>query len=132
MLNQDRNGKLHGQVFIQKDFPLPADGRVFLGGMYSFNASGRLVRAANDAEQAGKAIVYALESVDNTGGQDGRKRARCMVHGLAVVPAGSLTAAEIGKSVHAIDDDTLAATSSEGRVFGTLVALDGGLAEVLI
>lgn len=132
-LNKDRSGRLHGQILYQRDYPLPAGGRVYLGGLYSFDMNGQLVRAADDdAAQDGKVIVMALESVDNNGGQDGGRKARCMVRGLAVLPAGPLTNAEAGKTVHAIDDDTLSLTANNDRRVGTLVAVDGALAEVIL
>ena len=132
-LNKDRSGRLHGQIRHQRDYPLPADGRVYLGGLYSFDINGRLIRAAdNDTAQNGKAVVMALESVDNTDGQDGGKKARCMVKGLAVLPAGPLTVADVGRKVHAIDDDTLSLTATNDRTVGTLLAVDGALAEVIL
>ena len=131
-LSKDRSGVLHGQVFCQKDFPLPAGGKVFMGGMYSFDSGGRLIPAADEAVQAEKAVVFALEATDNTSGHDDARKARCLVKGLVVLPAGSLTSADVGKSVHAVGDDTLALASTNGRTVGTLLAVVDGLAEVIL
>ena len=55
-----------------------------------------------------------------------------MVRGTALVPVSSLVQADVGKTVHATSDNTLALTSTNGRSVGRLIAIDGALAVVQI
>ena len=131
MLSKDRRGRLYGRILIQNDFDLPEAGEVYLGGMYRV-VGGMLAVPADAPEQDGCMTVYALERRSNRDGQDRAQRARCLVNGLALVPSGELTEADIGKRVYPRSDDEIAATASEegNQPVGTLLAIDGQLATV--
>jgi hypothetical protein len=131
-LTADRTGPLHEPILELQEFQIAASTTIFLGALCSFNASGFLVPASDAAAQASKRIVLALENVNNSAGANGAKKVRCMTRGTAILPKGALVQADLGKTIHATDDNTLALTSTNSRALGSLVRVDGSLAAVQI
>ncbi len=131
-LTSDRVGDIHETFLAQKRAPVAGGARVFLGGLVSYDANGFCVPVADSTVQAGKAVHYAVESADNSTGASGAKAVMVMTRGTALVSAGLLTAADVGKSAHAIADDTLTLTSTNDRRVGPILAIDGLLAAIQI
>ncbi len=95
--------------------PLPANGKVWQGGMVQINAAGYAVSAS--ATAANVTIGRADETVDNTGGANGDKsvKVRRGVFRFGNSAAGDLIArTEIGKTVYVVDDQTVAKTNNAG------------------
>lgn len=131
-LPHDRTGRIHGPLVLQQDFDLPGDGEVFLGGLYRV-VNGMLVVPAEEQAQDQCITVMALAYGNNKGGQDRAKRVRCMVDGIALMPLGALTAANIGKPIYPDSDDmvTVSAPSVAGNLpAGVLLAVDRSHAKV--
>jgi hypothetical protein len=98
-----------------REVPLPANGKVYQGGMVQITAAGYAASAS--ATAANVTIGRAEETVDNTGGANGDKRIRVRrgVFRFANSAAGDLIArTEIGKTVYVVDDQTVAKTSNAG------------------
>jgi hypothetical protein len=105
--------------------PLPANGKVWQGGMVQVTAAGYAASAS--ATAANVTVGRADETVDNTGGANGDKsvKVRRGVFRYANSAAGDLIArTEIGKDCYVVDDQTVAKTSNTGvrpvagKVFG--------------
>jgi len=125
-LTKDRTGRIHGPIQLQQDFDLPADAEVFRGGLYRV-VNGMLTVPADSTVQDGCITVMALDWQSNQGGQDRGKRTRCMVDGIALLPAGAIAAATIGKSVYPTGDDAVTASApvaTGNRPAGTLLAVE--------
>jgi len=121
-LTAGRTGSIFGTTYIKNTVPLPADGQVFLGGVYGFDANGRLISPTGAATD-NKQLVIARETKDNAGGANDAIAAEVQVLGVATLPAGPLTLADRGKAIFATDDDTLTLTATTGRRVGILLAL---------
>lgn len=129
-LTEDRQDNYHGDIKNQFRAPVAAAAVIYRGALVSFDADGFLVPNADTAAQANKAIHLALESSDNTAGLDGDDTVLVMSHGMACFPVGTLVQADVGKTVHATDDATLALTSTNGRIVGPLDRIEAGQAIV--
>ena len=132
MLSHDRTGRIHGPVTHQQDFDLPAEGEAFMGGLYRV-VDGMLAMPADAAEQDQCITVMALAHGANTGGQDRAKRVRCIVDGVALMPAGDLVAGNVGRPVYPSSDDIVTAsapTELGNQPAGILLAVDGSHAKV--
>lgn len=95
--------------------PLPANGKIFQGGMVQITAAG--YAAAGSATIANVTIGRAEETVDNTGGANGDKsiKVRRGIFRFGNSAAGDLIArTEIGKTVYVVDDQTVAKTNNAG------------------
>lgn len=95
--------------------PLPANGKVYQGGMVQVTAAG--FAAAASATAANVTIGRAEETVDNTGGANGAQSVdvRRGVFRFGNSAAGDLIArTEIGKTVYVVDDQTVAKTNNAG------------------
>ena len=95
--------------------PLPANGKIFQGGMVQITAAG--YAAAASATAANVTIGRAEETVDNTGGANGAVSidVRRGIFRFANSSAGDLIArTEIGKQVYVVDDQTVAKTNNAG------------------
>ena len=98
-----------------REVPLPANGKVYQGGMGQITAAGYAASAS--ATAANVTIGRIEETVDNTGGANGDKRVKVRrgVFRFANSSAGDLIArTEIGKTVYVVDDQTVAKTSNTG------------------
>lgn len=98
-----------------RSVPLPANGKIFQGGMVQVTAAGYAASAS--ATIANITIGRADETVDNTGGANGDKsiKVRRGVFRFANSAAGDLIArSEIGKTVYVVDDQTVAKTDNAG------------------
>ncbi|MEM9493813.1 MAG: hypothetical protein AAGC55_31995, partial [Myxococcota bacterium] len=132
--SKDRTGKIHGPFSYQQDFGLQADGQVYLGGLYRV-VGGLLTVPSDTAAQDGCITVMAMRRGNNQGGQDGAKKVRCMVLGIALMPVGDLTVAAVGKPVYPMEDDGVSAsapTEVGNRPAGVLLTIDGSIAKVLL
>lgn len=95
--------------------PLPANGKVYQGGMVQITAAGYAASAS--ATAANVTIGRAEETVDNTGGANADKsiKVRRGVFRFGNSAAGDLIArTEIGKTVYVVDDQTVAKTNNAG------------------
>ena len=108
-----------------RSVPLPANGKIFQGGMVQVTAAG--YAAAASATAANVTIGRADETVDNTGGANGAKsiKVRRGVFRYANSAAGDAIArTEIGQDCYVVDDQTVAKTDDDGdrpvagKVFG--------------
>lgn len=113
----------------RRSLPLPANGKIWQGGMAQINAAGYLVPAS--ATVANVTVGMARESVDNTGGANGDKSAE-VERGTFYFnnsASGDLIArTEIGKNCYVVDDQTVAKTDSSGTrpVAGKVYDVDAG------
>jgi hypothetical protein len=98
-----------------RSIPLPADGKVWQGGMVQVTAAGYAAPAT--ATAANVTIGRADETVDNAGGANGDKKVKVRrgVFRFANSAAGDLIArSEIGKACYVVDDQTVAKTDNAG------------------
>lgn len=122
-LTSDRTDNFKGRILAQHRIPVAAATTIYLGAMVSADASGYALGAADTAAQASKAIGIALEYSDNSAGANGDETVMVMFAGEAEFPIGSLVQADLLKTVHASDDQTLALTSTNSREVGKLIGL---------
>lgn len=98
-----------------RSVPLPAGGKVWQGGMVQLTAAG--FAASATATAANVTIGRADETVDNTGGLNGAKRAKVRrgVFRYANSAGADLIAlSEVGKDCYVVDDQTVAKTNAAG------------------
>lgn len=103
------------KVGSERSFPLPANGKVYQGGMVQISAAGYAVPGS--ATIANVTIGRAAETVDNAGGANGAVsvKVRRGIFRFANSAAGDLIGrTEIGKTVYVVDDQTVAKTDNAG------------------
>ncbi len=110
-----------------REFPLPANGKVFGGAIVALTAAGYAAGAT--ATAANVTVGRADETADNTGGANGAKRVKVRrgVFRFANSAAGDLIAAsDVGKPCYVVDDQTVAKTDNAGArpVAGTVFDVD--------
>ena len=111
----------------ERQAPVAANARIFLGAMVQINAAGFAIQGS--ATAANVTIGRAEVAVDNTGGANGAltvdvRRGRFRYVNSA---AGDLIArTEIGKPCYVVDDQTVAKTNNAGArpVAGTVYDVD--------
>lgn len=106
--------------------------KIFRGAVCSRDVNGFLAPNADTAAQANKKMYVSLEFVD-TGVDapsvpDGQESVAVLARDTVRLPAGSLVQTDAGLPVHATDDATLANTSVNSRILGTLDYIDGPFA----
>jgi len=116
-----------GEVHTQHKFTVSPGVEVHRHRFYGFNASGQLVKPADAA--TGRAFVYGLQRA--TGDAAATTRALCAVSVIAVIPRATLTAADVGKTVYAVDEQS-AATTDNGKPCGLLLGVTGPDASILL
>ena len=109
-----------GAIRAQYRFPIAPGVNVHPGHFYGFNADGHLV-APGDAS-GDRRIVYAQERA--TGDTAATRKALCAVSVIVIIPKGTLTPADRGKSVFA-DSEQSAVTAANGHPCGVLLDVDG-------
>lgn len=131
----DREGvvdPVHGLIEDQHTFKVAAGAVIFQFTMVSTNSAGWLEPAADIADQAGRAVLVALESADNTTGANGEVEIMCMIRGTARMETGALTQAAVTTVAHVLDDSTLATSSGFTRPIGVVTAWTATRTEVQI
>jgi hypothetical protein len=132
---EDRKGDVQGvlgNILNEQNFEVAAGAVIYAYTMVSTDANGYAVPAADDAAQAGKAVYVALCGADNTGGANGDIDIRCSIRGVGIMEKGAIVQADVMKTVHVLDDQTIALTSTNNRPIGRLLGLDGNRALVQI
>lgn len=130
-LTEDRGPRYLADSINETRKPAAASVTIFIGALVSRDATGNLVPAADVGGQLNRAIGVSRERLDNSAsGSASTEQVTFVTRGVAVVPAGTLTEADEGLLVHAIDDTTLALTSTNGREFGILDKIEEGFAFV--
>ena len=103
------------KVGPERAVPLAANAKVFQGGMVQIAASGYGVAAV--ATVANVTVGVARETVDNTGGAAGAvsvKTRRGVFRFDNSAAGDAIGRTEIGKTVYAVDDQTVAKTDNAG------------------
>lgn len=121
-LAQDRNTPMQEGVLIP--VPIAASTKIYAGSLVAANASGYAVPGSTATTLT--ALGRAEESVDNSAGSAGAKvvTVRRGVFKFANLAADAVTQAELGKTAHIVDDQTVAKTSgtntrsAAGKVLG--------------
>lgn len=127
-----------GQVF--QSWPVKAAAKIYKGSLVSLNAG--FARKGTEAASE-KVVGIALETVDNTDGADGDVEVK-VVSGIEVeLNATSIAAADRGKVVYLVDDNTVDETAGVNSVKvgilhdfisatkGTVYIPPGGMAQSL-
>lgn len=133
--NESRGGALdpvHGKIVNQHDFLVLGGVKIPDNTLFSTDATGYAVQAADVAGQNGRAVLYALEEADNTNGADGAISVRAMIRGTARLEKGALVQADVGFVAHVFDNQTLATSSTQNRPIGIILAVGGNRATVQI
>jgi len=99
--------------------------------MVCVNAAGYAVPAA---DEAGLAFVgYAYEGADNAGGADGDAAVRVWKDGSFLAAKADASQSDISKNVYVVDDNTVALTTTNSILAGTVVETPAaGYVRVLI
>ena len=92
---------------------------IYKGALVKHNAAGFLAPCAPEA--GGKFAGVAYEKVDNSGGSAGDLKGRVLKEGAFLLTSSGLVAADAGKKVYAVDDETVAlAYSPSAQCVGTI------------
>lgn len=103
-------------------YPLKANAVIFKGALVCVDSTGYLV-PASDSDNL-RFVGVAFESVDNTGGANGAKRARVTKRGVFVYHrSGTYTQADVGAVIRAVSDHEVAKTSTHNVLVGTVMEL---------
>lgn len=108
---------------LRRVYPVAADAVIWSGALVCLDADGYATPAA---DTAGLVFVgMAVHRADNTDGVDGAIGVELMVRGDIRVKGSGLTQAGVGRSVCAVDDQTVAAaaTTTNDIPVGTLTAV---------
>lgn len=126
-LTSDRMVMERDGVF--RAFPVEAGKLIYAGALVQLNAAGNAVPASSVAGQV--TLGRAETRADNTGGAAGAiaVKVRRGIFNCVNSPAGAdqITAAMVGATVYAVDDQTVAATSNTNTrsIAGTVYQVDG-------
>ena len=99
--------------------PMAANAVIAVGEMVCANASGYAVPAADAANYT--FLGVALESKDNTGGNDGDLLIRLRRKGVFLLAATSISQADVGQTMYVADKDTFDDSATNNVVCGRLV-----------
>lgn len=119
-LTQDRN--ITRKIGGQAAYPVAAGAKIYAGAMVCLNANGYAVPAA---DQAGLRFVgVAREYVDNIGGANGAKLVLVWREGCFDFAASGMSAADVGKPVFVVDDQTVALATTNGVGCGIITEVE--------
>ena len=119
-LTADRNTTRETQDPQANYAPVAASTTIFRGSIVFNNASGYAVPAEDTANFSLAGV--AREQVDNSAGANGDKTVELYSSGIFHFAHSGLVQADVGKSVYAVDDQTvaLAATTTNDIKVGTI------------
>ena len=119
--------KIAGPIHSQYRFAIAPGVEVHPGRFYSFDTSGLLVKPEDSA--AGRRAVFAQERA--TGNATGTRKALCAVSVIALIPKGTLTAADRGRMTY-VTAELAASTTDNGKPCGLLLDVDETTAAIKI
>lgn len=113
---QGRDGKL-------ESFPVAANAVLYEGTMCFLDAGGDAAAVINT--DVGKFLGIVRKKVDNTGGADGDLQVEVWTDGTFELPmsGADLVAADLGKTVYAVDNYSLSETAADQPVVGHIVGI---------
>lgn len=128
-LAADRNtASRHGLQYVD---PVAAGAKIYAGALVVLDASGNAKPGATATGLTARGV--AQERIDNTTGAAGDQMLKSEPGLFALATDGSLTRANLGKTVYIVDDQTVAATDGTGTrsAAGTLKDLEGSGASAI-
>ncbi len=100
-------------------YKVAAGQTIYKGAMVCVNAGGFAVPAADDA---GLTFVgFAYEGADNSAGGDGDAAVRVWKDGSFLAAKAGAAQGDVGKAVYVVDDNTVATTTTNSILAGTVV-----------
>ncbi len=113
--------RVYGHTISNNDPPVIASDIIFSGAAAGNNGSGY----ARPLEAGDPFMGFASARADNSSGSAGDKRAHCRSEGYAWLPVTGIDGVDdVGKPVHASDDDTFTTTRSGNSYIGESILYD--------
>ena len=104
---------------LEMEYPVAASTLLYGGSIAKIDASGNVAVPAGSSAAAHR-VVFIPEQVDNASGSAGDLDVKVQMGVIVPLVGAALTAADVGKTCYAVDNQTITLTAGTAEVVGVI------------